>query len=122
MAIRINGIDKESTVHQESSMIHGMYRICPINRTGLVQCFEGFYNEVDVWSAEDFAGTVRLPFEDITVPAPSGWDHFLKITYGDYMQFPPPEARVEKHSDFMSADVPWPEALKMVEDGRITLR
>ena len=104
------------------SMIHGMYRICPVNRTGLVQSFEGFYTESCIWPAEDFAGTVRLPFEDITVPAPSGWDHFLKITYGDYMQFPPPEARVEKHSDFMSADVPWPEALKMVEDGRITLR
>ena len=113
------GVLSEKTIVR---LIHGMYRICRKNRSGYFQCFEGFYQETDVWPAEVFADTVRLPFEDITVPAPAGWDTLLRITYGDYMQFPPPEARAEKHTDFMSADVPWPEALKMVEAGQITLR
>jgi len=106
------------------SLIHGMYRICPRNRSGYVQCFEGFYpgNNTNMWPTEVFAETVRLPFEDITVPVPAGYDVFLRTTYGDYMQFPPPESRVERHSDFMSADIPWPEALKMVESGEITVR
>lgn len=104
------------------SMIHGMYRLCPKNRSGYVQSFEGFYPEPVSWPAEIFAETVRLPFEDITVPAPAGYDELLRITYGNYMEFPPLESRTEAHSDFMSADIPWTEALKMVESGEITVR
>ena len=104
------------------SLIHGMYRMVPRNRTGLVQSFEGFYVEKCVWREELFAGTIQLPFEDITVPVPVGYDEFLRVTYGDYMEFPPPESRVEKHSDFMSADIPWREALKMVDSGEIVVR
>jgi len=113
------GFVSEKTV---VSLIHGMYRLEPKNRSGLVQCFEGFYPEYNVWPAAAFDDTIRLPFEDITVPAPAGWEAILTNTYGDYMQFPPLESRVEKHSDFMSADIPWQEALKMVEAGEITIR
>ena len=104
------------------SIIHGMYRICRKNRSGYVQSFEGFYDECCVWPAEVYDGTVRLPFEDITVPAPIDYDLHLRTTYGDYMQLPPVESRTEKHSDFMSADIPWREALKMVESGEIVMR
>ena len=102
--------------------IQEMYRVFRKNRSGLVQSFGGFYVEDTVWPARCFEGTVMLPFEDIEVPAPSGYDEHLRICYGDYMEFPPPESRVEKHADFMSADIPWPEALKMLERGEITLR
>ena len=107
------------------ALIHGMYRLCRRNRSGLVQSFDGFYEGrdiSDVWPAEVFADTVRLPFEDITVPAPAGYDTFLRTTYGDYMEFPPPEDRTEVHTDYMSADIPWTEALKLLENGEISVQ
>ena len=102
--------------------IQEMYRVFRRNRSGLVQSFDGFYPEPCVWSAKDFESTVRLPFEDITVPAPAGYDDLLRATYGDYMEFPPLESRTEKHSDFMSADIPWQEALQLVNAGKISVR
>ena len=102
--------------------IHAMYRICRKNRSGFVQSFEGFYQETCLWPAACFAGTVQLPFEDITVPAPVDYDSVLRVTYGDYMEFPPPEQRVENHADYMSADIAWPEALQMVKTGEISVR
>ena len=97
------------------NIIHGMYRLCRKNRSGQVQCFNGFYNEVDVWPAKVFAQTVMLPFEDIQVPAPAGYDRLLTITYGDYMKYPPENQRVPQHEDFMSADVFYLEALLLKE-------
>ena len=38
--------------------------------------------------------TVRVPFEDITVQLPAQYDAWLRRGYGDYMQLPPPEARI----------------------------
>lgn len=102
--------------------IHEMYRLCRRNRSGLVQTFNGFIGDRNVWPAECFAETVYLPFEDITVPVPAGYDTVLRTTYGDYMTFPPPEARVEKHADYMSADIPWQEAWRMFQAGEIELR
>lgn len=104
------------------TLIHDMYRLCTKNRSGMVQCFEGFYPETSVWPINAFSETVQLPFEDITVPAPAGWDECLRVTYGDYMKFPPPESRVERHTDFMSADIPWQEALELVKEGKIVVR
>ena len=101
--------------------IHWMYRLCPKNRSGLVQSFEGFYDECEIWPAEAFSGTVWLPFEDIMIPAPSGYEQILTIIYGDYMQFPPLEQRVDKHADFMSADIPYTEALPKFLRGELTL-
>ena len=63
-----------------------------------------------------------LPFETIEVPAPVGYDQVLRTSYGDYMEPPPEEQRVPKHADFLSADIPWQEALKMLERGEIRLR
>ena len=49
--------------------------------------FEGKYN----WA--DWQEMIKLPFEDATFWAPARYDKFLKRMYGDYMQFPPEEAR-----------------------------
>ena len=37
-----------------------------------------------VWPTEDFADTVYLPFEMLSLPAPSGWPDILERTYGDW--------------------------------------
>ena len=43
------------------------------------------------------ADIVKLPFEGKMYNAPVGYDELLRITYGDYMQFPPVEQRVSRH-------------------------
>ena len=96
--------------------IHNMYRICGQNRSGLVHCFHGFYETSDIWPVEVFRDTVMLPFEDTEIPAPAGYHEMLTLAYGDYMQLPPPEKRVDKHQDFMSADISYIEALLRNED------
>ena len=101
--------------------IQEMYRICRRNRSGLVQSFAGFYGGRNIWPLESFSETVMLPFENITVPAPAGYDAILRASYGDYMQPPPPEQRVEKHACFLSADIPWPEALAILDRGEIDI-
>ena len=113
--------DKIVTEKMIVGVIHNMYRICRKNRSGKVQSFEGFYPETNIWDAADFESTVMLPFEGITVPAPVGYDRFLTVTYGSYMEFPPVEQRVDKHADFMSADMSWQEALDKLKRGEITL-
>ena len=41
--------------------------------------------------------TKLVPFEDILVPIPVGYDAYLRRIFGDYMQLPPEEGRVAKH-------------------------
>ena len=43
---------------------------------------------------EYFGIPQRLPFEDVTVPAPQNPDVLLRMVYGDYMKLPPEEQRV----------------------------
>lgn len=54
-------------------------------------------------STSVFADVEWLPFEDIRVPCPKGWDEYLKANYGDYMKLPPPEKRVSCHW----GEAPW---------------
>ena len=49
--------------------------------------FEGKYN----WA--DWQEMIKLPFEDATFGAPARYDKLLRRMYGNYMQFPPEEAR-----------------------------
>lgn len=42
--------------------------------------------EDKLWDKHVFEDTVMLPFENIMVPAPQGWDEFLRVSFGnDYM-------------------------------------
>lgn len=44
-----------------------------------------------------FAETVYLPFEQLLLPAPSGYDIYLRHLYGDYMTLPPEDQRHSEH-------------------------
>lgn len=55
-------------------------------------------NEYHVWDRKLWDTAVEYPFENTTIPIPSGYDDIMKEYYGDYMQFPPVEKRVSNHS------------------------
>lgn len=44
-----------------------------------------------------FKETIWMPFENIKVRVPIGYDLMLKSWYGDYMQLPPTEKRIPEH-------------------------
>ncbi|MBQ8550958.1 MAG: LicD family protein [Clostridia bacterium] len=48
-----------------------------------------FYGYVDryIWDKSDFAETVELPFEDMTITCPKEYDKVLRKRYGDYNVF-----------------------------------
>lgn len=48
-----------------------------------------------------FADTKKVKFENLTVNAPIGFDDYLRIIYGDYMQLPPKEKRVCHGFDYI---------------------
>lgn len=49
------------------------------------------------YRAEFFKETVQLPFEDITVSAPMGWEQILVLMFGNWRALPPEEKRVPSH-------------------------
>lgn len=46
---------------------------------------------------EAFASAVRLPFEDQEIAVPAGYDTYLRMAFGNYMELPPEEERRPKH-------------------------
>lgn len=60
-----------------------------------------------IWDKDCFADVVYLPFEYIEMPMPVGYDKMLKTSFGDYMKFPPKEARGNFHSLEFCADIPY---------------
>lgn len=53
---------------------------------------------LEVFSRRSFEKTVKLDYEGVKCDAFCYYDEHLRKYYGDYMQFPPVEARVPKHS------------------------
>lgn len=59
---------------------------------------------------EAFTESLVLPFENISMPIPKGYDAYLRIAFGDYMQMPPKEKQVGHHDAvFMDLDTPYTE-------------
>ncbi len=46
---------------------------------------------------EAFAYSLSLPFENTMMPVPVGYDQYLKIAFGDYMQLPSEDKQVPSH-------------------------
>lgn len=92
-------------------LTHWLYRAPRRVRPDEVQNYDGLYSGRLRWPKSDFAETVYLPFEDIEVPAPVGYDDVLRATYGDYMQLPPEEQRSSPHGGVIDPDRPYPEVL-----------
>lgn len=62
--------------------------------------------ERKLWPKRCFEKCIEVPFCNTTINVPSGYDEILKITYGEYMKFPPVEKRGVWHdSKFVDVDV-----------------
>lgn len=46
-----------------------------------------------IWPKESFSNSINHRFETIEVKIPSGYEEILRITYGDYMKYPPVDQR-----------------------------
>ena len=55
------------------------------------------YIKKDYCPKSVFDNIIEVPFEDTTLYAMKGYDQWLRIIYGDYMQLPPEEKRVAGH-------------------------
>ncbi len=62
-----------------------------------VLVYSGSYHYREIFPKEWLGKGKEFPFEDITVLLPEEAHKYLTHFFGDYMQFPPVEQRVEKH-------------------------
>ena len=73
----------------------------PSPRRGILACYYGKRENKNIWSAAAVENTVEIPFEDILLPVPVGWEEVLCARYGeDYMMLPPPEKRYRHSKTF----------------------
>ncbi len=63
-------------------------------RLGLLACYYGDRRNINIYDRRVFDDTVWLPFENMRLPAPAGYETILRERYGaDYMLLPPKERR-----------------------------
>ncbi|WP_172637838.1 LicD family protein [Lactiplantibacillus plantarum] len=60
--------------------------------------------EKEIMTYQELTELTTVPFEDIQVKIPSAYDIILTRMYGDYMQLPPADKRVEKHLNKLIID------------------
>lgn len=66
------------------------------------------------YPADLFAGAVMRKFEGDMAPLPRGYDEYLRIAFGDYMQIPPEDKRKPQHAVvYLDLSTPY-EALRGV--------
>ncbi len=92
---------------------YGVWRFCEkqMSRYPIEEC--QFITELctgpgymkNEYPKEIFEKAIRVPFEGHMMPIPVGYDQYLKMAFGDYMQLPPEEKRVCHHEyEFMDMD------------------
>lgn len=67
-----------------------------------------------------FSKTLYLPFEDILMPVPIGYDEILKKLYGDYMT--PVQAPSMHGTVIFDTERPYTEVLKDIKSGKIDIK
>ena len=55
-----------------------------------------------IFRSEWFHDVIELPFEDTTVTVPRAYHDYLTVLYGDYMQLPPEEKRIQHPNYYLN--------------------
>ena len=76
----------------------GMSHLYDYEKAKNVQVYTGSYGYREVFPKEWLGKGKTFPFEDTTVLLPERYDEYLRHFFGDYMQLPPVEQRIEKHN------------------------
>lgn len=67
-----------------------------------------FRAEKVIFSKADFCDYILMPFENYQIRCPIGYDNFLKKLYGNYMELPPLEKRIQVHDvDIIDLERPY---------------
>ncbi len=74
-----------------------LFRRCSFDDAAWINECQGWV----IYPARCLRETVTLPFEDMELPCPAGYDEYLTVVYGDYMRLPPEPERTPQH------DVAW---------------
>ena len=71
----------------------------PSGFRSILNCYYGSMENKNIFKEEEMQGTEYLPFGDMAVPAPSGYESWLRRRYGEhYLRWPLPENRY-RHLD-----------------------
>lgn len=76
-------------MHKKIEEILAGNRICDNEYCGLLDYYALEGRDISRWKRRNkhfFDETIYLPFCDMQVPAPKGYDGLLKVVYGDYMK------------------------------------
>lgn len=60
-----------------------------------------------IWPSKAFDGYIEMDFESIKVRVPVGYNEYLKILFGNYMEFPPLDKRGGWHKNEFYPDIPY---------------
>lgn len=63
-------------------------------------CVLGSYKDREFMDANIFSQTIKLPFENLMVNVPAGYDEYLHRLYGEYMELPPADQQVSHHDHY----------------------
>ena len=80
-------IDRKSRTFQSNTFSKYVGVVC-----------SGTYGYKEIMESEWYREAMRMPFEDMEVSVPVGYDKILRQMYGDYMEWPPLEKRVSRHT------------------------
>lgn len=83
-----------------------------------VQVYTGSYHEREIFPKAWLGNGKPFPFEDTTVLLPAEYDKYLSHFFGNYMQLPPVEQRIEKHLRYylnMEKRETWQEISKKIK-------
>lgn len=87
--------------HMRNMLFHKLDAICrtyDYNTSKNVIVYAGSYNEREIMPKSFCDGApILMPFEDIMVYMPCGYDEYLTRIYGDYMKMPPKDKQVSHH-------------------------